>query len=30
MSGVDLSKTPNLAAWLGRCTERPALKAAQG
>ncbi|MDX2171437.1 MAG: glutathione S-transferase family protein [Deltaproteobacteria bacterium] len=30
MSGVDLGKTPNVAAWLARCTERPACKAAQG
>jgi glutathione S-transferase len=30
MAGVDLSKTPNTAAWLGRCTERPSCKAAQG
>jgi glutathione S-transferase len=30
MGGVDLSKTPNAAAWLGHCTERPSCKAAQG
>jgi glutathione S-transferase len=27
---VDLAKFPQLAAWLGRCTSRPALKAAMG
>lgn len=30
MAGVDLSKTPKAADWLGRCTARPACKAAQG
>jgi glutathione S-transferase len=30
VSGVDLGKTPQLAAWLGRCTDRPACKAARG
>jgi len=29
-AGVDLNKTPQLAAWLTRCTERPACKAARG
>ena len=28
--GVDLGKTPQLAAWLTRCTDRPACKAARG
>ncbi|MEO8602289.1 MAG: glutathione S-transferase family protein [bacterium] len=30
VSGVDLSKTPQLADWLTRCTDRPAYKAARG
>ncbi|MCC6765873.1 MAG: glutathione S-transferase family protein [Deltaproteobacteria bacterium] len=29
MAGLDLSTAPNAAAWLGRCTARPALAKAQ-
>lgn len=30
MAGLDLSRWPQLAAWLARCAERPAWKAARG
>jgi glutathione S-transferase len=26
LAGIDLSKAPNVTAWLARCTERPAYK----
>jgi glutathione S-transferase len=29
MAGLDVAPTPNAAAWLARCTERPALARAQ-
>jgi len=29
MAGLDLGAPPNAAAWLGRCTQRPALAKAQ-
>jgi glutathione S-transferase len=29
MGGLDLGRAPNAAAWLGRCTARPALVKAQ-
>jgi len=30
LAGLDLARWPQLAAWLGRCTDRPACKAARG
>lgn len=30
LAGIDLARWPQLAAWLRRCTDRPACKAARG
>lgn len=30
MAGIDLGRWPQLAAWLARCADRPACKAARG
>ena len=30
LASIDLGRWPQLAAWLGRCSERPACKAARG
>jgi len=30
LAGLDLARWPQLAAWLARCTDRPACKAARG
>ncbi|MFN8640826.1 MAG: glutathione S-transferase family protein [Candidatus Binatia bacterium] len=30
LAGLDLARWPQLAAWLARCTERPACRAARG